>query len=155
MCWNSLANTWPNQAQQCNFKKMFFLYCILTQYLIESPLPDNTNFEKKNVNITPISKSTWIFISQIIMKVLGQKTQNNLCSRQIIVPPRPHRPIHSPWLRRNQIFIYYQIIRRFLRDIVCIMQIILATLFIFNLIFNFSNFKTNKKIIILRREFYT
>ena len=36
-----------------------FLYCILTQYLIESPLPDNMNFEKK------------MSISFIFQKALG------------------------------------------------------------------------------------
>ena len=34
-------------------------------------------------------KSTWISISIVIRKLLGQKTQNNLCSSQIIVLRRP------------------------------------------------------------------
>ena len=47
----------PGPAVQ--FQENGFLYCILTQYLIESPLPDNTNFEKK------------MSISFIFQKALG------------------------------------------------------------------------------------
>ena len=84
MYWNSLTNIRHYLAHHCYFKKIGFLHLMLTQYLIESCLNCNMNLKNWCQFHNIFENISLICTFLYVRKLLGQKTQNNLCARQSI-----------------------------------------------------------------------
>ena len=69
--------------------KQLFLYCNFTQYQMESHQFCNRNHDENLFLHIYLEKVTLFCISIFIIKLINQKTQNNFCSSQIIVPSPP------------------------------------------------------------------